>query len=766
MKTRILLLIVSAVLVAGCSPDNEEGVSVVIGPTAIPRGNAIGTNDVTVNNGLFAMSFAVDTAPPWGVARGGILDVGIVRDGEIGYDFVSLIDFMPNRWSPWPTTYQDVSVERESPDSVVVRVKRDWGDVDLDTRFTIRANESQVHVITTMTNGGDQSLLDLLSGYIAWPDGGSLYGVPGLQGAIEQAEDARVGTGEAGKVADWSAMFDQGWTIGLHAPYSEHLAYGGRDRYDRHDIGAGGDATIEAWVQIEPSGSLAPIVEAEIERAALTHGKVSGTVHDLNGTPIETPAVVFHRGDVEYAFVVGDDGDYAMTLPGGTYRAYATAPNHGRSELQSVTVTHGDDIELDFRDVAGPATVAFAVSDRQYGGMVDARITIVDGPQQTVGYFGKNTLFTELDERGFLRQEIAPGEYTFAVSSAGGFTADVRQTRATLRPGQEHQLDVQIERLTQPYTGGWYSADLHHHSDVLDGFTEPEYVLRSQLAAGLDVIFLSDHDSVVNNAELERLAAAQDMPFIPAVELSPSWAHFNAFPVDDGKDIEIDTGQSTVQEIFAEARRIGADAIGLNHPHSDYGYFTAESDAAIPGGFDPGFDLVEIETGVDERNAKTLQRTWALWNDDRRVALVGGSDAHDVWLQESGSTRTYAWVKNEFSVDKFVAAVKAGRSYVSEGPLIFYPNVMFGSDIHSQSGADVVFRFEGFSVHGVVSATLVERGIVGEEQRLDFVGNSRGGTFEFLVKPKNDTWYSFIVEDLEGKRAYSNPIWVTIEDTP
>ena len=49
---------------------------------------------------------------------------------------------------------------------------------------------------------------------------------------------------------------------------------------------------------------------------------------------------------------------------------------------------------------------------------------------------------------------------------------------------------------------GWYSADLHHHSDVLDGNTEAEYVMRSELAAGLDIAFLSDHDSVVNTSHV------------------------------------------------------------------------------------------------------------------------------------------------------------------------------------------------------------------------------------------------------------------------
>ena len=71
-----------------------------------------GRQDITVSNEWFAISIAVDTAPPWGVARGGILDIALIDNGKVGYDIASLVDFMPNQWSSWPTSYQHVSVEQ------------------------------------------------------------------------------------------------------------------------------------------------------------------------------------------------------------------------------------------------------------------------------------------------------------------------------------------------------------------------------------------------------------------------------------------------------------------------------------------------------------------------------------------------------------------------------------------------------------------------------------------------------------------------------
>ncbi|NNC98795.1 MAG: hypothetical protein HKN85_01300, partial [Gammaproteobacteria bacterium] len=120
--------------------DNNTYLSVAYGPTLIPRGNAVGAADITVSNDFFMISFGAETASPWGVASGGILDIAIMRDGKPGTDIASLVDFMPNYWSAWPTSYQRVEIEKKTPQQVVVRTRRDWGEVELETRFIIRAD--------------------------------------------------------------------------------------------------------------------------------------------------------------------------------------------------------------------------------------------------------------------------------------------------------------------------------------------------------------------------------------------------------------------------------------------------------------------------------------------------------------------------------------------------------------------------------------------------------------------------------------------------
>jgi len=729
-----------------CALNASANITLVTGPTEIPRGDAQGKRDFTLNNGLFAIAFGVDTAPPWGVARGGILDIAILRDGKPGFDIASLADFMPNNWSSWPTTYQTVSIEKNTAQEVIVKTLRDWGDVNLETRFTIKDQDSRIHIITRMTNGGKTALKDILSGYVAWPDGGYLFGMPGLHHVKKSPEDKAL--------ANWSASYDEKWALGLHAPFAKVMSYDGRDRYLPHSLQPGESREFEAWLQIEPEGNLAAFVQSEIELQSQASGKVIGHAENDQGKRIDKPAIIVNKDGQPYTWAIGQDGKYSIELPVGSYELYATAKLHGRSASSTLDVTKNGRHHVNFNRVGLPGTVEFQVEEQANSEPLDARISIKSGYKPLIEYFGKNTFFTELDPVGKLTTSLAPGAYTFEVSAGGGFTSQRQTHQLKVDAGGRHAVKSAVPVMLRPNQHGWYSADLHHHSDVLDGFTKPNFVLRSELASGIDIPFLSDHDSLINNDEMQRLSATRGLPFIPAAELSASWAHFNAYPLDAGGEVSIDIGRASVQEIFTEARRLGADVVHVNHPYSEYGYFHSLEEGTVPGGLDLGFDVVEI---TSEDNKATMEYTWALWNSGKRAYLAAGSDVHNVWSEESGAARSYAFIEGPVSVDKYVAALKAGHAFASQGPVV-YPEIIFGRELNPVEGSELSLAYSVHAVSGLRSVTLIERGETHTLKPLKASDNS--ADIQFKVKPKTDTWYSLVIEDAAGKFAYSNPIWV------
>ncbi|MEM8499425.1 MAG: CehA/McbA family metallohydrolase [Pseudomonadota bacterium] len=731
-----------------------SAIKIATGPTYIPNGDAQATNDITISNGLFALAFAIDSKSPWGIPRGGIVDVAVLRDGKPSADFASLVDFMPNNWSAWPNSYSKTLIEQPSSEVVVVVTSRDWGEVSLETRFTIRDGESVIQLHTKMRNASKQRTDELLSGYVAWPDGGHLFGMPGLSGEFAANESTAFGR--------WSTAYDKHWLLALHAPFSQQMKYNGRDRYQQHTLAPGETREFDAWVQVEASGSLSTVVEAELVLGDKPFAQLKGTVKDTAGAMIERPAVIVRKSGEVFAWALGDAGEYAMKLPPGDYEIYATAEGYGVSDPLAVAIAEGQSVSHDFSDIPLPGYLELTVKELSTREPMDARISILEGQESPIAFFGRATFFTELKSIGRAKATVAPGQYLLEVSSGGGFTSQVQKIPVSVEANQLRQLNVDIPVLLTPADKDWYSADLHHHSDVLDGFTEPEYVVRSELAANLDILFLSDHDSTANNAEMQRLATQRQRQFIAGTELSASWAHFNAYPLNEGNVLDLDTSVANVAEIFAEARRMGADVIHVNHPYNEYGYFGNLDDGHfVPGGYNEGFDLVEIVAGSS--NQKTLERCWSLWNAGKPAYLAAGSDAHNVWQDRSGSARSYVHISGELTVKNYIAGLKAGHSFATQGPII-YPDILFGNAVAQKSGEALALDYKLHSVEGIKSVRIIAQG-----KEVDFKQYEeapKSASHRTVVTPANNTWYSIVVEDTAGQFAFGNPIWVTTDAGP
>jgi hypothetical protein len=727
----------------------HAAVRVETGPTPIPRGNAGAAGDITVINEKLAFALAVESAAPYGVPRGAIVAIAPVSHGQIGRNRVVFADFIPNNWSAWPNTYHRVDILERGPQQVRIRAVRDFGAATVTTLYTLAAGSDEVAIRTTIKNEGKTALPGLLSGLTLWPNSGFLFAVPGLAGVSEGPA--------GGALSDRVVGYDEDWTVTLHAPYLDHIADGSRDLFLLHTLKPGEARTFEGWLQVGASGDLAPVVAAEIARRHLASGTVHGTVTTRDGKHLARPVVVVERNGKPYAWVLGRNGAYRLTLPAGDYSLYATGKNYARSATSALQLTADSAQVRDFHDLASPGRIRFQVTEERSGAPLDARIVISEGEKPLVEFLGRRTFFTDLERKGRADFALAPGEYLFAVSSGGGFLAPQAQARARVEPGKLSQSRVAIARLFDPPARGWYAADLHHHADQAEAVTPPRELARSQLAAGLDLLFVSDHDSMANHVPLRAIAAARGIPFIPGIELSPSWGHFNAYPITEGAQLAVDTSTASIDMILKEARREGATVVQVNHPFIPFGYFTSVDAGVAPGGFNPGFDLIEINSSNPKDDEKVVAKAWGFWNAGRRYYLSAGSDTHDVWNEESGRVRMYVHVEGKLTTAAFVDSLKAGHAYASYGPLIF-PSVMFGTQLNPAAGKPLTLGFDLAAVAGVRQALLVGDGSVLVSR--PFADAPRQIHTEFALPPGHLHWYALEVEDQQGHKAYSDPIWV------
>lgn len=65
--------------------------------------------------------------------------------------------------------------------------------------------------------------------------------------------------------------------------------------------------------------------------------------------------------------------------------------------------------------------------------------------------------------------------------------------------------------------------DLHFHSNASDGLLNPKKLLDLAKINSIDVLSLTDHDSVNNNNEMEKLCIKENIKFIPGIEVSTKY---------------------------------------------------------------------------------------------------------------------------------------------------------------------------------------------------------------------------------------------------
>jgi hypothetical protein len=726
-------------------------VSIIKGPTPVQSGDAVSENDITLKNTKIAVSFAAQTPAPWGVAKGGILDGAVVKDGKVGVDRITLVDFIPNNWSSWPTTYQKVEVIKDSPEKGIIQTKRDWEKCQLETTYTLEKNSDKIKLVTKIKNTGKTKTGDILSGYVLWATGGYQFGPSGLEGIKKTKADKAF--------TDWSVTYDSNWMTALHAPYYDFINYHGRDMYLQNNLKPGEEKIYEGFLQITPSGDLAPVLEYEIERKNLAKGKIIGTIKTIKGKKIEKPFIVVEKNGHPYTWAQGKNSKFEIVLPKGEYEVYAAAQGFSSSPKTKIKIENGSEIKKDFDSLKAPGTLELSIRDLK--NPCDARIEIIKGQSPLIGFLGKKTFFTELDKRGTANLKLAPGKYEFKIESGADFFSKPVKLATEIKADKTVLKNITIKKpMNQPEN--WYNADLHHHSDQLDGTTPPEFLVRSQLASDVDFAFSSDHDTIVNNKKIAKLTKQAGIKYIPSIEISPSWGHFNVFPIAVDTQWDLDSGTASVEEIFSYARKKGAKIIQQNHPFIPYGYFANINNNTITGKFRGSFDLVELNSDAEYEDAWKLACTY--WNNNDRYYLGAGTDVHNVWDRKSGEIRMFAYSPGGMGTDSFIAALKNGNSYASFGPMIKPLNFMFGNEKCLAEDENQEFSFIAKSVNGLKNAIILQGGK--EVKKFEFKNNPESKQLNISLNPDSDTWFALIVEDSKGKKAYTNPVWLNIVKNP
>jgi hypothetical protein len=250
---------------------------------------------------------------------------------------------------------------------------------------------------------------------------------------------------------------------------------------------------------------------------------------------------------------------------------------------------------------------------------------------------------------------------------ARGFEYTPLRTTVNIEPGQR-ELTLQISRWVDMAELGWFSGDSHVH------FLSTQGAHLEQQCEDLRVVNLlqSQWGSLFTNTEdfTGRVSSTPDGAFHTYVgqeNRQHVLGHINLWglkePVmpwcSDGP-IEAELGgslESTMSDWADRAHAQGGTVIIAHFP--------------VPNGEAAVLATTGRADAVESLNWNRSQEAayYAYLNCGYRLPLVGGTDkmTSDVPV---GLYRTYARVDGEFSYDAWRAAVRAGRTFLSGGPII------------------------------------------------------------------------------------------------
>ncbi len=472
-----------------------------------------------------------------------------------------------------------------------------------------------------------------------------------------------------------------------------------------------------------------------------------------------------------------------VTIPGGEIRSLETGE---RRYLQPQAI-----LRLDLHDAAGkPASARVSVTDAAglFHAPTNAWIHADDGFDRRERPFEAHYF----QARGAVELSVPAG--AIDVEILHGFERRFEHQHLELRAGQQTDLAVNLDEnlLRVPAAGHWVSADAHVHMNYGGVYrNSPAHLATQAQAEGLGIVNAlvvnkeqRFPDIAYNGAQLDAASQA-DALVVHGQEYHTSyWGHLGLLDIHGSIILPgyvgyPNTAASSLYPMNADiadlAHARGA-VVGYVHPFDD-----APLPLAVP--HQPLSDELPIDVALGKvdymeilgfSDHRTTADVWyRLLNLGFRIPAAGGTDAMANFASlrgPVGMNRVYARVPDSaLDVDAWLTALKAGRTFASNGPLLGF--MLGGADIGDELRFPAAQRKLSFSlrVESMVPVDRIElvcngrvmRSVKGPIDRANVTGTIAMADSGWCVLRASTTGARYPVLD-NYVYATTSPIYVTI----
>ncbi len=384
---------------------------------------------------------------------------------------------------------------------------------------------------------------------------------------------------------------------------------------------------------------------------------------------------------------------------------------------------------------------------------------------------------------GAIEAEVPAGE--IRVQATRGFGAAAVTATKKIRAGEAAEISLEIPApLWIPENDGWYSGDLHSHLNYGGPYLlTPEDIVLDMRGEMLDLSTpqLANLHTRFNDVEwwnwrrteIPMIHFAQEVRshflghvgVVGADSLFFPWYNGPGYPVYN----QIDLPNSNVLQF---ARNHG----GMNsyvHPVSTNNPFPANGEPnglpleLVPDALLGDVDTLEVACLWSDEIG-TSEAWYRLLNLGLPIAPSAGSDTmHNFYrTMPIGSTRVYAKPDGAMNLQNFLTAVKKGRSFVTNGPMMKFTakGKESGEVMAAANGQSIEWKIEAFSAIPVEKVEIIVNGKVAWSGK-GFSGGKQ--TFTGKINAPSGGWIAARIYGGETKPpftdsypfAHSAPVW-------
>ncbi len=378
-----------------------------------------------------------------------------------------------------------------------------------------------------------------------------------------------------------------------------------------------------------------------------------------------------------------------------------------------------------------------------------------------------------------------------------------------VQPNQTTTVDIALERWVNMAKEGWYSADMHCHFGLGD------LRVLKQLALADDINFepvstlwnhqrgnppngawpdsLTDfsvhadatHVVTFRNQEIERIGGeafestgallmfglTKPVKMPAGNSRYPCDAVLGRAAKETSPECIIDTDKPIWGENVVGVALGLFDSVQLCHNHY-------HREATIPVGW--GMAGADIEDGQkswgdDELFHRTNSTYHRFLNCGFRLAATGGS-AMGVMAVPLGYSRTYAKLDGPLTEANYLAAIHAGRTFATSGPMLILTadGLDCGSEIRYSTATSKPIRVEAKlrSIQSIDSLELVSNNKVIKSINLKdrLPSPVLEESVVLALEPRRSGWVAaraiFTAPDGRLRQAHTSPVYITVDEKP